>query len=146
MHAIFVCVLTLHPHRPGMYGPKVLRELIPQVPELRIPPNAFVCLRADHVAPVAIGVAELTTLQASLFDAMPGVWVFDAVDWRTKTVNQIPGAIRQRLNNLLTDRGISAGIQMSDTVAQALGKIVTAIGEDPQALLDRYLAETGVEL
>jgi hypothetical protein len=141
MHAIFICVLTLHPHRPGMYGPKVLRELY-----TGLPPNVYVTLPAVHAAPVAIGLAELTPLQAALFDELAGTWVFDALDWRTKTVNQIPAAVRQRLNALLTDRGISAGIQMSDTVAQAVGKIVTAIGKDPQELLARYLAETGVEL
>jgi hypothetical protein len=124
-----------------MYGPKVLREFLAGIPR-----NVYVTLPAVHAAPVAIGLAELTTQQAALFDATAGVWVFDALDWRTKTVNQIPAAVRQRLNNLLADRGISAGIQMSDTVAQAIGKVVTAIGENPQVLLDRYRDETGVEL
>jgi hypothetical protein len=124
-----------------MYGPKVLREFLAGIPR-----NVYVTLPAVHAAPVAIGLAELTTQQAALVDAMAGVWVFDALDWRTKTVNQIPAAVRQRLNNLLADRGISAGIQMSDTVAQAIGKVVTAIGENPQVLLDRYRDETGVEL
>lgn len=141
MHALFVCILTEHPARPGMFGPRVMIEL-----RAEIPPNVYVSIRANEARPVAIGLAQLTTQQAALFDAMPGVWVFDARDWRTKRVSEIPAGVRTRLNSLLTDRGISAGITMQDTVAQAIGKIVTAIGEDPQALLARYRSQTGTEL
>lgn len=138
---IFVCVLTEHPSRPAIFGPKVLRELRDNVPR-----NAYVVIPAHEARPVAIGVADLTAQQAALFDAMPGVWVFDAADWRTRTVSQIPAGMRTRLSDLLVDRGISAGITMQDTVMQAIGKIVTAIGEDPQLLLARYRGETGVDL
>lgn len=124
-----------------MYGPKVLRDL-----RSNIPRNAYVVIPAHQANPVAIGIAELTVEQAALFDAAASVWVFDALDWRTKRVNAIPAAVRTRLTNLLADRGISAGITLQDTVAQAIGKIVNAIGEDPQLLLERYRSETGVEL
>jgi hypothetical protein len=141
MNAIFLCVLTEHPSRPNMWGPKVRNVLLPAMPRL-----VYAVIGQDQLKPVAVGLVEVTQVQFDAVDALAGVWMFDAADWRTKTVSQIPAATRQRLNTLLTDRGISAGIQLADTVMQAVGKIVTAVGGDPQALLAKYMSRTGTDI
>lgn len=138
MHALFICVLTEHPHRPNMYGPKVQRALLPAVPKMK-----YVVIPAHEANPVAIGLIQVTTEQFDVLNALSGVWVFDAINWRTRLVSEIPNAIRTRLSDLLNDRNISAGIQLSDTVMQAVGKIVTAVGGNPQQLLAEYMGRTG---
>ena len=141
MHALFVCILTEHPARPRMFGPKLLRDLLPEQP-----PNAYVVVPAHEAKPVAIGLAQLSAEQAAAFDGVPGVWVFDTDGWRSKRISEIPAPTRAGLAALLADRGIAAGIGMQDTLAGALAKMVASIGDDAQALLARYAAQVGIEL
>lgn len=143
MNAVFICVLAHYPEM-NAWGPKVLHAL-----DNNLPRNVYVTLRWNHAKPTAIGLAQLTPEQKTVVDALSGVWVFDVADWRNKTVSQIPAAIRNKLNTLLADRGINAGIAMSDTIMQAMSKIVLAIaelGETPEWLLSRYQEETGEAL
>jgi hypothetical protein len=140
MHALFVCLLTEHPARPGFFGPKLLRELTP------IPLNAYVVVPAHEAKPVAIGLVQISAEQAAAFDGVPGVWLFDTDSWRSKRISEIPAPTRAGLAALLADRGIAAGIGIQDTLAGALTKMVASIGEDPQALLSRYTNLVGAEL
>lgn len=140
MHALFVCILTEHPARPRMFGPKLLRELG------AAPPNAYVVVPAHEAKPVAIGLAQITAEQAAAFDGVPGVWVFDTDGWRSKRISDIPAPARAGLAALLADRGIAAGIGLQDTLAGALAKMVASIGEDAGALPARYVALTGADL
>jgi hypothetical protein len=143
MHALFVCTLTEHPHpaRAGMFGPKLLRDLLPDVP-----PNAYAVVPAHEAKPVAIGLAELTDAQAAIAATLPDVWLLDAEGWRARPVADIDEGMRSQLRDLLDDRGIQAGIYLSDTVGQAFAKMCAAIGEDADALLARYVALTGENL
>jgi hypothetical protein len=143
MHALFVCILTEHPNpaRAGMFGPKLLRALLPDVPR-----NAYAVVPAHEAKPVAIGLVELTDAQVAAVADMPGVWLLDAKGWRERPIADIDEGMRAQLRDLLNDRAIQSGVYLSDTVGQAFAKMCAAIGDDADALLARYVALTGAAL
>ena len=135
MICLFISVLIEHPNRPNMFGPKAV-YLLPSIPR-----NSYVTLPANSLKPVAIGLIEVTPAQYTASESIPGVWLFDAQNWRTKLVSDIPSAMRQRLNALLTDRDINAGVTLTDTVPQAINKIIQAIPANRpnlQSLVDDF--------
>jgi hypothetical protein len=145
MIAFFICTLTQHPVRDA-WGPKAVHLLLQSRGELT--KHAYKIIPATSAKPVALGFIELTDAEFDAGQGIAGIWLYRLNGWRTRTVSQIPVGIRQAMNAMLTDREISVSIQLSDTVPEALDKIIQAIPGTPATLDDlvaAFQAKTGIE-
>jgi hypothetical protein len=131
MICIWISRLVPHALIPNRWGPKLEQVLNPLGRGFRW---AFTTTDANRTKPIAFGIAELDAAQFAAADADLEVWVVDLTGWRTKQVNDFPASVRKKINDLLAERNISAGIQITDTLPIAFGKIVTALGGNLNSL------------
>jgi hypothetical protein len=76
----------------------------------------------------AMGVSSLTSAQITALDADAAVWARELpAGWRNLTVSQLPAAVVNKLQTILTNQGIVSGVVGTDTLPQAFQKIVTAL-------------------
>jgi hypothetical protein len=143
--AFFVCVLTEHPARSA-WGPKVVHLVLQSRGTLTR--HVYKVVPADQLKPVAIGFVELTDAEFDAGQDIAGVWLYRLNGWRAKLVSDIPAAIRQAFNAMLTDRGISAGIVLSDPIPTAFDKLIQAIPGSPATLAEmvaKFTGRTGID-
>lgn len=87
--------------------------------------------------PWAVGVAEMSTVQADAIDAEPSMHVYPAAA-ATSRFNSLPNAVRTRINAFFDDAGVARPAP-TETVRELLTRLIKAV--EPAKDLDSVASE-----